>query len=133
MELEMLAGDDIDSIYDVEWLPQTGDHTQILPAPIIRGVVEDVQNGLSIAEICIKFHKNLITLFSEICTGFRRDHDLNRVLLSGGCFQNSILLTCMINELAYRDFELFAHQRVPTNDGGISLGQAIVAAAVSRL
>jgi hydrogenase maturation protein HypF len=131
MELEMLAAGDVDSIYDFEW--QTGDPIQILPAPIIRGVVQDVQNGLLISEIGIKFHKTLIALFSEICLAVRRDYDLNRVVLSGGCFQNSILLTGMIHELASSDFEVFAHQRVPTNDGGISLGQAMVAAAVSCL
>ncbi|MGD9077899.1 MAG: carbamoyltransferase HypF [Desulfobacterales bacterium] len=133
MELEMLAADDIDSIYDVEWLRGPEDPIRILPAPIIRGVVKDVQNGLSIAEIGIKFHKTLIALFSEICAGVRRDSELNRIVLSGGCFQNSILLSGMIYELASRDFEVFAHQRVPANDGGISLGQAMVAAAVSRL
>ncbi len=127
MELEMLAAGDTDSIYDVEWL--TGDRIQILPAPIIRGVVQDVQNGLSVAEIGIKFHKTLIALFTQICLAVRRDTDLNRVVLSGGCFQNCILLTGMIHELTSRDFAVFAHQRVPTNDGGISLGQALVAAA----
>jgi hydrogenase maturation protein HypF len=129
MELEMMAAGDIDSIYDFEW--QAGDPIQILPAPIIRGVVQDVQNGLSISEIGIKFHKTLIALFSEICLTVRRDYDLNRVVLSGGCFQNSILLTGMIHELASQDFEVFAHQRVPTNDGGIALGQAVVAAAIA--
>jgi hydrogenase maturation protein HypF len=129
MELEMLAADDIDSIYDVEWLRGPEDPIRILPAPIIRGVVKDVQNGLSIAEIGIKFHKTLIALFSEICAGVRRDSELNRIVLSGGCFQNSILLSGMIYELASRDFEVFAHRRVPANDGGISLGQALVAAA----
>jgi hydrogenase maturation protein HypF len=131
MELEMLAADDIDSIYDVEWLMGKEDHISILPAPIIRGIVEDVQTGMSIAEIGIKFHKTLIALFSEICLGLRRDTDLNRVVLSGGCFQNSILLTGMIHALASRNFEVFAHRRVPTNDGGIALGQAIVAATIA--
>jgi hydrogenase maturation protein HypF len=129
MELEMLAAGDIDSIYDFEW--SAGEPIQILPAPIIRGVVQDVQNGLSIAEIGIKFHKTLIALFTEICLAVRRDFDLNRVVLSGGCFQNSILLTGMTHELASRDFEVFAHQRVPTNDGGIALGQAVVAASIA--
>jgi hydrogenase maturation protein HypF len=77
----------------------------------------------------IKFHKTLLVLFTEICINIRQDSDLNRVVLSGGCFQNSILLSGMIHELKSRDFEVFAHQRVPTNDGGISLGQAVVAAA----
>jgi hydrogenase maturation protein HypF len=127
MELEMLSADDTDSVYDVEWF--AADPIRILPAPIIRGVVQDVQNGLSVAEISIKFHKTLIALFSEICAAVRRDCELNRVVLSGGCFQNSILLSGMIHELTSRDFEVYAHQRVPTNDGGIALGQAMVAAA----
>ena len=109
----------------------TGDPIQILPAPIIRGVVEDAQNGLPISVIGIKFHKTLIALFTDICLAVRRDYDLNRVVLSGGCFQNSILLTGMIHELKSRDFEVFAHQRVPTNDGGIALGQALVAASIA--
>jgi len=127
MELEMQAADGIDTIYDFDWV--SGDPIQILSDPIICGVVQDVQNGLSIAEISIKFHKTLIALFAEICVSLRQNRDLNRVVLSGGCFQNSILLSGMIRELRFRDFEVFAHQQVPTNDGGISLGQAVVAAA----
>jgi len=130
MEMEMLAGDDSGSIYDFEWL--AGAPIQILPAPIIRGVVEDARNGLSIAEISIKFHKTLIELFTEICLAIRRNTDLDRVVLSGGCFQNSILLKGMIHRLASSGFEVFAHQQVPTNDGGISLGQALVAAAIVK-
>ena len=132
MELEMLAADEMDamdSIYDFEWL--SGQPCRISPAPIIRGVVNDVLNGLSIAQISIKFHKTLIALFAEICAGIRRDCNLNRVVLSGGCFQNAILLNGMLQELASRNFEVFAHQRVPTNDGGIALGQAIIAATIA--
>ena len=129
MELEMLAADDAASIYDYEWLKGTGDCIRILPAPIIRGVVKDVQKGLSLAQISIKFHKTLISLFGEICAAIRRERDLNRVALSGGCFQNAILLNGMLRELTSRDFKVFAHQQVPTNDGGIALGQAIIAAS----
>ncbi len=129
MELEMLAADDTASIYDFERLTGTGDCIQILPAPIIRGIVEDIQSGVAIAQISIKFHKTLIALFAEICADIRRERDLNRVVLSGGCFQNRILLSGMIQELASRDFAVFAHQRAPTNDGGIALGQALIAAS----
>jgi hydrogenase maturation protein HypF len=129
MELEMRAADDTASMYDFEWL--SGDCIQILPTPIIRGVVEDVQNGLSAAQISIKFHKTLIVLFAEICAAVRRERDLNRVVLSGGCFQNCILLNGMIHELACRNFAVFAHRQVPTNDGGIALGQAVIAAAIA--
>ena len=131
MELEMLAADHADSIYGIEWV--SGDPLKILPAPIIRGVVRDVQNGLSVAEIGAKFHKTIVALFAELCTLVRNESDLNRVVLSGGCFQNSILLAGLIRELESLDFQVFAHRQVPTNDGGISLGQVMVAAAVSRL
>ncbi len=130
MELEMLAADTAGSTYDYEWL--SDDTYQILPAPIILGVVKDLQDGKSVADISAKFHWTLICLFVDLCTVIRKDRDLNRVVLSGGVFQNSILLTGLINALEKRKFSVFSHQQVPTNDGGIALGQAVVAAAVSR-
>jgi hydrogenase maturation protein HypF len=129
LELEMLAADDADSIYDFEWVSEEG--LKILSAPIIRGVVRDVQNGLSVAEIGAKFHKTIVALFGEICISVRNESELNRVVLSGGCFQNSILLAGLIQKLESLNFEVFAHRQVPTNDGGISLGQAMVAAAIA--
>jgi hydrogenase maturation protein HypF len=129
MELEMLAAGDARSTYDYQWA--SGDPIKILPAPIIRGVVKDVQNGRSIAKISTKFHRTLIALFAEICTSVRHDAELNRVVLSGGCFQNAILLTGLIRELESRNFEVFSQRQAPCNDGGVALGQALVAAAVS--
>ena len=130
MELEMLAADTAGSTYDYEWL--SDDTYKILPAPIILGVVKDLQDGKCVADISAKFHWTLICLFVDLCTVIRKDRDLNRVVLSGGVFQNSILLTGLINALEKRNFSVFSHQQIPTNDGGIALGQAMVAAAVSR-
>ena len=130
MELEMLAADAAGSTYDYEW--RCDDTYIILPAPIILGVVKDLQDGKSVEDISAKFHWTLICLFADLCTVLRKDRDLNRVVLSGGVFQNSILLTGLINALEERNFSVFSHQQVPTNDGGIALGQAVVAAAVSR-
>jgi hydrogenase maturation protein HypF len=129
MELEMLAQDSSEAIYDIQWTSQAP--IKILPQPIIRGVVQDIQNGMSPADISIKFHQTLIVLFGEICGTVRRDHDLNRVVLSGGCFQNSLLLKGLIGQLEAQQFEVFAHQQVPANDGGIALGQALVAASIA--
>ncbi|MGD2185209.1 MAG: carbamoyltransferase HypF [Desulfobacterales bacterium] len=127
MELEMLTAGDVHSIYDIE--AATADGPTIAPAPIIRGVVRDVQNGLPTAQIGAKFHQTIIALFAEVCTSLRNESELNRVVLSGGCFQNAILLAGLIQELETRKFEVFAHRQVPANDGGIALGQAVVAAA----
>jgi len=130
MELEMLAADSADAIYDYQW--RSANMYKILPAPIVRGVVDDVQNGMAIAEISAKFHLTVIRLFADLCDVIRRDRDLDRVVLSGGCFQNATLLTGLIQALEKKNFQTFTHQQVPANDGGIALGQAVVAAAVSR-
>jgi hydrogenase maturation protein HypF len=126
MELEMLAAESIDSHYDYDW--ERGNVLRILPAPIIRGVVADLQNGVPLAEISAKFHRTLICLFAALCRSLRKEHGLNRVVLSGGCFQNAMLLSGLIRALEENAFEVFSHEQVPTNDGGISLGQAVVAA-----
>jgi hydrogenase maturation protein HypF len=131
MELEMLASESDEAYYDYQW--ETGDILYILPAPIIRGIVTDIQNGIPIAEISAKFHNTLIQMFTDLCGVIRQKRDLNRVVLSGGCFQNATLLAGLIKSLKKRDFEVFSHQQVPTNDGGIALGQAVVAAARVRL
>ena len=126
----MLAADTGESAYEYEWL--SDEPYKILPATIIRGVVKDLQDGKSVADISAKFHWTLIRLFVDLCTIIRKNRDLNRVVLSGGVFQNSILLTGMIMALEERNFSVFSHQQVPTNDGGIALGQAVAAAAIIR-
>ncbi len=116
--------------YDYEWMSK--DIHRILLEPIIRGVVEDMQKGVNLSDISSKFHMTLICLFSELCEVIRKENGLNRVVLSGGVFQNSFLLTGLIQALEQKSFQVYTHHLVPTNDGGISLGQAMVAAATSR-
>ncbi len=128
MELEMLAAETAASGYDYAWEMKNG--LLVPPAPIIRGVVADVQNDVSPAEIGAKFQLTLVQLFSDICDELRREYGLDRVVLSGGCFQNATLLSGMIRSLQARKFDVYSHEQIPTNDGGISLGQAVVAAAV---
>jgi hydrogenase maturation protein HypF len=99
-----------------------------LPAPIIRGVLADIDKGTSVSTISVKFHNTLIRLFEDLCDRVRRERDLNRVVLSGGVFQNARLLSGLIAALMARGFEVYSHRWVPTNDGGIALGQAVVAA-----
>jgi hydrogenase maturation protein HypF len=130
MELEMLAVESDGLCYDYDW--ETADVLRILPAPIIRGVVTDILNKVPIGEISARFHQTLIHLFANLCEVIRSDRGLNRVVLSGGCFQNSILLSGMLRVLQSNQFEVFTHEQVPTNDGGIAMGQAVVAAAINR-
>ena len=129
MEFEMLASDNVAGIYDYEW--ETTDRHKILTRPIIQGVVKDMLQGLHPSVISHRFHQTLIRMFSELCEVIRKENGLNRIVLSGGVFQNSLLLTGLINALEKRKFKVFSHSKVPANDGGISLGQAMVAAAVA--
>jgi len=127
MELEMLAEDKIKGTYDYEWV--SGDCRQVLIQPIIYGVVKDMEKDIHPSVISTKFHMTLIRLFSELCAVIRKESRVNQVVLSGGVFQNSILLTGLIHALEKKEFQVFTHSQVPPNDGGICLGQAMVAAA----
>lgn len=129
MELEMIAAENINRTYDYEWIE--GDCYKILPGPIIRGVVKDLEDGVNISVISARFHFTLIRLFSDLCRIIRVSNGLERVVLSGGVFQNSIILSGLIKSLKKEGFKVFAHTKVPANDGGISLGQAVIASAIT--
>ena len=129
MELEMLAADAADRIYDYEW--ESAEGFRILPAPIIRGVVGDIQNGEPLAVISARFHQTLIRLFADLCDAIRGEHGFDRVVMSGGVFQNGTLLTGLMKTLAENKFKVYTHEQIPCNDGGIALGQAVIAAAIS--
>jgi hydrogenase maturation protein HypF len=127
MELEMVAEKKTEASYDYEWVSDK--IYRVMPQPIVCGVARDMEKRRNPAEISAKFHLTLIRLFSELCKVIRDDSGLNRIVLSGGVFQNSIFLTGLIESLEEKGFDVFSHSQVPTNDGGISLGQALIAAA----
>lgn len=131
LELEMMAEDRESESYPFEWLFEEG--YQILPHPIIRGVVRDIEKRVSPAVISARFHQTVIRMASGLCRVIRKDTGLNRVALSGGVFQNALLLNGLIRELSADRFEVFSHSLVPANDGGISLGQAVCAASVKSV
>jgi hydrogenase maturation protein HypF len=66
-------------------------------------------------------------MISETCNRLREGFSINRVALSGGCFQNTYLLSRSIERLTGEGFEVFCHQQIPPNDGGLALGQALIA------
>jgi hydrogenase maturation protein HypF len=77
-----------------------------------------------------KFHNTLVAVIMELCLRLRKAERLNRVCLSGGTFQNMYLLKRAFSRLGQCGFEVFINSKVPTNDGGISFGQSVVANAV---
>jgi hydrogenase maturation protein HypF len=95
--------------------------------PAIVAIARDASAGRPVEEIALLFHNMLASAIVEVCERIRRSDGLDRVCLSGGTFQNLILLERTIGELRRRGFVVFQHALVPANDGGIALGQAVIA------
>jgi hydrogenase maturation protein HypF len=98
-------------------------------APLIRAIVSDIQQGIPIPQIAARFHLSIAELLAQACFVVRQQTGLKIVALSGGVFQNRILLEHLIARLETMAFQVYINRRVPPNDGGISLGQLAVAAA----
>ena len=130
MALEMTAAELPDESYEFD--VGSENVLKIRPQPIIEGVVKDIQNGVAVSRISAKFHATLIRLFAGVCDRLKKETGIPRVALSGGVFQNSILLTGLMNSLTGKGFQVLTHEKVPTNDGGIALGQAVIANAICR-
>ncbi|HEY2574670.1 MAG TPA: carbamoyltransferase HypF [Streptosporangiaceae bacterium] len=130
IELEQLAGAGEPGGYLATFEP--GEPFRIRGADLIAAMAGDLDAGVNRAAIAARFHNAVVTLITEGCLLLRERHGLTTVALSGGVFQNLLLLTAAVARLEASGFRVLTHSRVPCNDGGISLGQAVVAGAVSR-
>jgi hydrogenase maturation protein HypF len=92
--------------------------------PTVRAIIGDLDTGIETAAIAGRFHGSLV----GIVVGAAEAAGLERVVLSGGCFQNRVLLEGCVGALRRAGFTPFWHQRVPPNDGGLALGQLVIAA-----
>jgi hydrogenase maturation protein HypF len=96
---------------------------------LLHALVADRTGGVPAPVIAARFHHGVAALIEAGCLHLRDQHGLGTVALSGGVFQNTFLLNAAVTRLEARGFRVLLHSRVPGNDGGISLGQAVVAAA----
>lgn len=126
IELEMLAQQNVFDAYEFG-LSQDGSTIEV--APVVINIVEDIQAKVPAPVIAARFHNAVADLIVGMAIKIRKMSKLNRVALSGGVFQNSLLLNKTITELKAELFDVYSHHRVPANDGGISLGQAVIANA----
>ena len=101
-------------------------------ADLIRQAAEDLARDTERAVIAARFQHGVARLIEDGCAAIRDRHGLAAVALSGGVFQNLAVLGEAVARLEARGFRVLTHARVPCNDGGISLGQAVVAAARMR-
>ena len=104
--------------------------------PMIREIVKDLQRDVSVGLIAAKFHNSIVAMLVELAEKIRAERGLHRVVLSGGVFQNRYLLKKSEESLKHCQFDVYSHSAIPTNDGGICLGQLAIAAkrrALGRL
>lgn len=117
MKLEWAISESTNDHYEFEFIKEN--KVIIDWSRIISGLIDDLEKGKSQSELSGKFHNTL----TEIIVEFAKKFNLKKVLLSGGCFQNIYLLNRTIDRLKEESFQPYWHQRIPTNDGGISFGQ----------
>jgi hydrogenase maturation protein HypF len=131
-EMEMALDHDLEeeSPYPFEIRHCPNKPWQLLTAPVIQGIVDDVLDKAAPARISRRFHNTLSALFTRVCQDLRETKRLNRVVLSGGVFQNMNLLRKLKESLEEHKFEVYTHQLVPANDGGLALGQAVAGRAM---
>jgi hydrogenase maturation protein HypF len=95
---------------------------------LLDAIVQDAAAEVSPAVVSQRFHATMAVVVQQMCARIRRQHGLGTVALSGGCFQNRLLLHLVVSALQADGFQVLRHHRVPPNDGGIALGQVAVAA-----
>ncbi len=101
------------------------------PSPIWQVLLNDLQQRTLPSIIALKFHISLATIIVEMVSCLSKEHLISQVALTGGVFQNRILLQQVTQQLQTLKIDVLTHSLVPANDGGISLGQAVIAAAKS--
>ncbi len=98
-------------------------------APVIRGLVRDLRGGLAVEAMSAGLHGAVVALVVDLARRARAERGLDVVALTGGVFQNVLLATAAARALRAAGFTVLRHRRVPPNDGGIALGQLVIAAA----
>ncbi len=95
---------------------------------MIREIVFDLGNGVDVSIISSKFHNTLGEIIFEVCSKLSTDAGINKVLISGGCFQNKYLVNYLDKKFEGSSLELYKHKKYSPTDLGISIGQAVIAA-----
>jgi len=124
VELEQMADEEERDEYPFEIVDQEG-MLIVNPDPIIAAIVEEIDEGERCSSISARFHNTMSRVVSLMAKQMRELTGLSDIVLSGGVFQNHRLLDRVWHLLKQDDFRVFIQEKVPCNDGGISLGQAL--------
>ncbi|MEM8855506.1 MAG: carbamoyltransferase HypF, partial [Pseudomonadota bacterium] len=99
------------------------------PTPLWRCLLDDCRAGEPVGRVAARFHRGLSEAIVTVASRIARERGLDTIALSGGCFQNKALFSLVHDGLVSQKLSVLSHCRVPANDGGLSLGQAVVALA----
>jgi hydrogenase maturation protein HypF len=124
MELEWMAERHLAVARDYRFGTTDG---EIDPAPVLRSMIDDLRRGCPVGAMAAGFHVALARLVVETAVQLRQSTGWTRVALSGGVFQNVLLVRLIRQQCASLDLPVLTHRLVPPNDGGLALGQAAVA------
>jgi hydrogenase maturation protein HypF len=127
--LEALAAKALNEERGYEFKISQSELIDIDPAPLWRAILDDLRQGVAASAIARRFHLGLAKSIAEVVTRLATTRRFETVALSGGCFQNRMLLESVHDRLCEAGFEVLTHAHVPANDGGLSLGQAAIGAA----
>jgi len=128
IELEMLAYDEADETDHYPFSVTEQDGLSLVQLKdLFSAILQDLQSGTTQSRIATRFHNTIARMIVELCQKISDKTGIIRVVLSGGVFQNQLLLRKAVSLLETSGFEVFTHRQVTTNDGGISLGQVVIA------
>lgn len=99
---------------------------------IIGDILSDIKDQVDYGRIALKFHRTIIEMCCQMCVKLRAKCEINKVALSGGVFQNNILLCELYDRLKSEGFQVLIHKRIPCNDSGISVGQFFIANEIAK-
>jgi hydrogenase maturation protein HypF len=106
---------------------KTKDERVVDPVMMFKEIIKDLQKEMPRQKIAFRFHLTVAQMIKKVCLILRKENKINKVVLSGGVFQNKLLLQLSLDLLSREGFKIFTHQQLPSNDASISLGQIGVA------
>lgn len=126
MELESFCASGVKERYNF-FVCKEGDEFIIDPQKIFIDIIKDLKEGIDKKVMAAKFHNTVAEFTLNLCGKIKKSTGINKIALSGGVFQNKYLTEKVVSLLEDKGFKVYIQRKVPPNDGGISLGQAVVA------
>lgn len=132
IELEKMSDESCSSFYKCEIENEVEGRYIIKTTKIIRGLIRDLKARVHTGIVAAKFHNTIAKVISDTCILLRRKYGVNKVLLSGGVFQNRLLTPRVVKALKKNRFDVYENYSIPVNDSGIPIGQLAIYSARSK-